>query len=128
MSQDAAPNEATLLVQRQLDAYNDRAVDAYMACWAEDAEYYEFPSKLLAQGAAEIRQRHVARFSETNLHATLVKRINVGNLVIDQETVTRTFPEGPGDFDAIAIYEVVDGKIAKAWFKMGSPRLHPTSV
>jgi hypothetical protein len=47
----------------------------------------------------------------------------VGNKVIDQEIVTRTFPEGTGHIDVIAIYEVEDGKIAKAWFIWGSPTL-----
>jgi putative hydrolase of HD superfamily len=51
----------------------------------------------------------------------------VGNLVIDQEVVTRTFPEGPGEVDVIAIYEVEKGKISKAWFKMGKPRLRNSS-
>ena len=38
--------------------------------------------------------------------------------------VTRTFPDGPGEVDVLAIYQVEHGKIAKAWFKMGTPRLH----
>lgn len=124
MSQDAAPNNAVFVVQKQLDAYNARDIDAFMACWADEGEYYGFPSNLLAHGAPAIRERHVGRFAETNLHAKLVNRINVDHLVIDQELVTRTFPEGPGEFDAVAIYEVVDGRIAKAWFKMGAPRMH----
>lgn len=128
MTQDAAPNDVVLAVQKQLDAYNARDIDAFMACWADDGEYFAFPSNLLAQGAAAIRERHVARFAETNLHARLVSRINIDNLVIDQELVTRTFPEGPGDFDAVAIYEIVDGKIARAWFKMGPPRMHVSRV
>lgn len=128
MTQDAAANDAVLAVQKQLDAYNARDIDAFMACWADDGEYYAFPATLLANGAPAIRERHVARFAETNLHAKLVNRINVDNLVIDQELVTRTFPEGPGEFDAVAIYEVVDGRIAKAWFKMGPPRMHADRV
>ncbi|WP_246728528.1 hypothetical protein [Microvirga terricola] len=47
--------------------------------------------------------------------------MTLGNLVIDQEIVTRTFPEGPGRIDVIAIYEVVGDRIAKAWFKIGTP-------
>lgn len=123
MRNDAAVTDAVRTVQKQLDAYNERDIDAFMACWAEDGEYYEFPSNLLAYGASQIRERHLARFKETNLHATLINRINVANLVIDQETVTRTFPDGPGEFDAVAIYEILDGKIARAWFKMGPPRM-----
>lgn len=128
MPQNTVINDFVLVAQTQLDAYNARDIDAFMACWAEDGEYYAFPSNLLAQGASAIRERHVARFEETNLHAKLVNRINVDNLVIDHELVTRTFPEGPGEFDAVAIYEIVDGKIAKAWFKMGQPRMHSPSV
>jgi hypothetical protein len=41
-----------------------------------------------------------------------------------REVVTRTFPDGPGEIDVIAIYEIGNGKIEKAWFKMGTPRLH----
>jgi hypothetical protein len=111
-------------VQKQLEAYNARNIEDFMRWWAQDCEYYEFPSRLLAAGASAIRERHVARFSETNLHGELVKRISVGNLVVDQERVTRTFPDGPGEIDVVAIYEVENGKIAKAWFKMGTPRLH----
>ena len=111
-------------VQKQLEAYNARDVEAFMQWWAHDCEYYEFPSRLLASGANEVRERHVARFSEANLSGKLITRISVGNMVVDQEVVTRTFPDGPGEIDVIAIYEVENGKIAKAWFKMGSPRLH----
>ena len=53
--------------------------------------------------------------------------MNVGNLVVDREIVTRNFPEGLGRVDVIAIYEVADGKIAKAWFKTGTPVLDKAS-
>ena len=124
---DASSNhaETELPVQKQLEAYNARDIDAFMQWWADDCQYFEFPSRLLASGAAEVRERHVARFKEPNLHGRLVKRIAVANVVVDQETVMRTFPDGPGEVDVVAIYEVEDGQIAKAWFKMGPPRLHP---
>jgi hypothetical protein len=48
--------------------------------------------------------------------------------VVDQERVTRTFPDGPGEIDVIAIYEVENGKIAKAWFKMGTLKLQPAGT
>ena len=126
---DASSNhaETELPVQKQLEAYNARDIDAFMQWWADDCQYYEFPSRLLASGAAEVRERHVARFKEPNLHGALAKRIAVANVVVDQETVTRTFPDGPGEVDVVAIYEVENGKITKAWFKMGPPRLHPVA-
>ena len=110
-------------VRMQLEAYNARDIDAFMPWWADDCLYYAFPDQLLASGKAAIRDRHVERFREQNLHGKLLNRMVMGNMVIDHETVTRTFPEGPGEIDVICIYEVQDGKIAKAWFKMGEKRL-----
>ncbi len=110
------------IVQAQLDAYNARDIDAFMRYWADDAQYFEFPNTLLASGAAQIRERHRARFQEPNLFGRLINRMVLGNCVVDHEHVTRTFPEGPGHVSVIAIYEVLDGKIAKAWFKLG-PRV-----
>ena len=107
------------VVQMQLDAYNAHDIEKFMAAWAEDAQYFEHPSTLLASGSAQIRERHVARFKEPNLHGSLIKRMVVGNTVVDQENVTRTFPEGAGQIDVIGIYEVEDGKIATAWFILG---------
>ncbi|MBB3021623.1 hypothetical protein FHR70_004725 [Microvirga lupini] len=122
--QEADPTE---VVNRQLNAYNAKNIDAFMACWGEDAQYFAFPSNLLAEGAQQIRERYVVRFKEPNLFGQLIHRMNVGNLVIDREVVTRTFPDGPGRVDVIAIYEVDGGKITKAWFKMGAPVLDGAS-
>lgn len=113
------------VIQFQLDAYNARDIERFMRVWADNAEFYEHPSTLLARGAAQIRARHVERFKEPNLHGRLVQRMAVGNMVVDQEKVTRTFPEGTGTLDVIAIYEVEDGKIRKAWFKLGPRVLDP---
>ena len=124
MSTPPNPPDVTLPVRKQLEAYNARDIDAFMKWWADDCSYFAFPSQLLAQGAAAIRQRHLDRFQEPNLFGRLINRACVGNLVVDQEIVTRTFLEGPGQVDVIAIYEVQDGKIMKAWFKSGPPRFN----
>lgn len=110
-------------VREQLEAYNARDIDRFMRCWVDDALYYEFPDRLLASGTAAIRERHVTRFREPNLFGRLLTRLVVDDIVVDHETVTRGFPEGPGEVDVIAIYKVRDGKIAKGWFKLGAPRL-----
>lgn len=115
------------VVQRQLDAFNAKDLAALMATYAENAEQFEHPSKLLASGAAEIRPRFEARLKEPNLHAQLVKRMVCGNTVIDQEIVMRTFPEGTGRIELVAIYEVKDDKIAKAWFIFGAKELDAKS-
>jgi hypothetical protein len=47
-------------------------------------------------------------------------------MVIDHEVLTRAFPEGNGAIELIAIYEIRDGRIAKAWFISG-PKTIPAS-
>ena len=111
-------------VQMQLEAYNARDIDAFMQWWADDCQYCAFPATLLADGAVAIRARHVERFKEADLCGKLLARIVVGNVVVDHETVQRSFAEGPGEVDVICIYEVEKGLISKAWFKMGERRLH----
>lgn len=119
----AARAEVTYPVERQLEAYNARDIDAFMHWWAEDCQYYAFPNTLLASNGDEIRARHVERFREPDLYGHLIHRACVGNLVMDHEVVTRNFPEGKGEVDVLCLYEVSDGKIAKAWFKLSEPRI-----
>jgi hypothetical protein len=64
-----------------------------------------------------------ADFDE-NLHAALLSRTVMGNVVVDHEKVTRTFPEGTGSVELIMIYEVQDGRIVKAWSIAGVKRLN----
>ena len=118
-----SPSTPAAVVQRQLDAYNARDLDALLALYTDDAEFFEHPAKLLARGTAELRQRFALRFQEPNLHAALVNRIACGATVIDHERVTRTFPEGPGEIEVIMIYEVQDGRIARAWTIPGAKKL-----
>lgn len=113
---DEAPES---VVQRQLDAYNARDIGALMATYAANAQQFEFPVSLLADGEAQIRERTFKRFQEPNLQARLLHRTVVGNVVIDHEEVTRTFPEGPGKLELVAIYEIREGRIASARFING---------
>lgn len=113
------------IVARQLDAYNAKDIDGFMACWAENAEIFAHPDVLLARGHDDIHARHVLRFQEPDLFAHLVSRIVMGNRVVDTELVTRNFPEGLGQVDVVGIYEIEDSLIARAWFLMGEPRLAP---
>ena len=111
------------VVQAQLEAYNARDIDAFVATYANDAEVFEHPAKLLAAGSAQLRERYGARFKDPILHAAIVKRIVMGSVVVDHEKVTRTFPEGRGLTEAVAIYQVENGKIAKAWLILGARTL-----
>jgi len=111
------------VAQLQLEAFNSRDLEALLAIYAEDAEMFEHPSKLVARGTADLRARFTARLAEPNLFAKLVHRVVVGNTVVDHEIVTRTFPEGPGTLELVMIYEVKGARITKAWSIPGEKRL-----
>ena len=115
------------VVQRQLDAYNAKDLDAWLATYAPDATQYEHPATLLARGHADIRARMQARFGEPSLHARLISRSVMGKLVVDHEVVTRSFAAGPGTVELVCIYSVERGLIRSASFASGVPML-PVAV
>jgi hypothetical protein len=116
-------DDPAAVIQRQLDAYNARDMDAWLATYAADARQFEHPATLLAMGHAQLRERTAARFLEPDLHARLIKRTVMGRVVIDHEEVTRTFPEGRGVIELVCIYEVVQGRIQVASFVFGDRTL-----
>jgi hypothetical protein len=111
------------VVQRQLDAYNARDIEALLAIYADDAQMFEHPATLHASGSAALRERFATRFQEPNLEAVLLNRMVMGNIVVDHERVTRTFPEGPGKVELLMIYEVQNGRIMNAWGIAGAKTL-----
>lgn len=112
-----------LVVQRQLDAYNAKDMEAWLSTYAPDARQYELGGKQLAEGHEEIRARTNPRFSEHNLHARLIRREVMGSVVIDHEDVTRTFPDGPGRIELVCVYVVERGLIRSASFAFGPQTL-----
>ncbi|TFW34191.1 nuclear transport factor 2 family protein [Massilia horti] len=111
------------VVQAQLDAYNAKDIDALLDTYAPDAEQFTLHGERLAKGIDEMRPRFLARFEEPALHARLLSRIVMGNVVTDFELITRNFPEGEGTLEMLCIYEVVNGRIQRASFALGAKTL-----
>jgi hypothetical protein len=110
------------VVQQQLDAYNARDLEAWLATCKDDAEQYLLHAGLLASGRDAIRKRMVDRFNDEALHAELVSRTVMDNIVVDHEFVTRTLPDGLATIEMICVYEVWAGLIVKATFAIGQAR------
>jgi hypothetical protein len=101
------PGQAEAVVQRQLDAYNRRDLDAFIACYASDAKLYRPPHQLAMDGHGAIAQRYRALFDQSP------PRIVLDRFVVDHEHVEG---QPKGAFDALATYEVADRLIVNAWF------------
>jgi hypothetical protein len=116
----AAPNA---VIQKQLDAYNTKDIEGWLGTYAPDAEQYTLHGGRLARGHAEMRSRIATRFLEPDLHARLLNRTVMENVVVDLEIITRNFPEGRGTVEMLCVYELVNGLIQKASFSVGQPKL-----
>ena len=116
-------NTPERVVQRQLEAYNARDIEAWLATYDSHAEQYELHGQLLANGHGEMRARMQARFTEPDLHAELLSRTVMGAVVVDHERITRNFSEGRGTIEMLCIYEVSGDCIKKATFAIGARSL-----
>jgi hypothetical protein len=115
LSSVSAQETPEQLAQSQLEAYNERDLEAFIEPYAEDVKVFEFPNTLMYEGREEMKNLYGRMFSRTpDLHCRLVKRIVMGNTVIDEEEVTLKKGEEP--MKAIAIYKIQDNKIAEVYF------------
>jgi len=102
------------IVQQQVNAYNARDIDAFLAKYSPGIKIYEHPDNLLWSGLEEMRKPYTARFENSpSLHCEIVNRIVLGDFVIDREKVTGL----PDDqvINAVVIYEVQEGLIQQVW-------------
>jgi glyoxylase I family protein len=113
------PDAPASVVQRQFEAWNARDLAAWLATYAPEACQYEHPASLLATGRAQIRARMAERFQDPAQHARLLRRTVIGTLVIDEEEVTRSTPEGTVCRALTAMYQVQEGLIQSASFIFG---------
>jgi hypothetical protein len=108
--------DARALAQRQLDAYNAKNLEAFLAQYAPDTEVRLLQSgELLMQGHDAMRKRYGELFkAHPRLDCRLVNRMILGDVAIDEEHLTG-YADGR-EAKAIAIYECRDGLISKVWF------------
>ncbi|WP_266159883.1 nuclear transport factor 2 family protein [Dyella silvatica] len=105
------------VVQAQLEAYNKHDIDAFAACYADEVTLTDLSGKRpVIKGIPALKATfaYLAKKPKT-FGITIVKRIVNGPIVIDREHVIGV-PEDPGRPDAVAVYEVRDGKILNVWF------------
>ncbi|MEO5805697.1 nuclear transport factor 2 family protein [Devosia sp.] len=80
---------ATTLAQEQLDAYNARDLERFLACFAEDVRVIRLPDMaVLIEGKAAFGAFYAGeRFVHPDLRAELLNRVVIGSSVIDHELI-----------------------------------------
>lgn len=91
-------------MEKQVEAYNARDIEAFVACYADEIGFEDENGQLRTAGRDELRKRYGELFaSAPNLHAEIASRIRVGSYVVDEERVTGL---PGGDVRAVAIYRL----------------------
>lgn len=106
---------SVLPVQRQLDAYNAHDLERFVAEYTDDVRVFRPPAtEPTLSGKAAFAAHYAAnRFTLPKLHAEVVTRIVSGNKVVDHERISGLEEQ---TVEAIAVYEVIDGRIRTVWF------------
>ena len=109
-----AIDSASDIVQRQLEAYNARDLERFVATYADTIRIFRMPAtEPSISGKVQLAEAYRQRFSAPSLHAEILTRVVLGNKVIDHERV-RGIREHP--VEAVAIYEVASDLIQTVWF------------
>jgi imidazolonepropionase-like amidohydrolase len=102
------------LVQQQLNAYNARDIEAFLAPYSDTAMIYDMKGNIVMNGKANMRQSYTHMFNNIpELHCQIKNRIVQGTTIIDQERITG-FNNTP--LEAVGIYTIEGDKITKVVF------------
>jgi hypothetical protein len=105
------------IVQAQVDAYNAHDLDAFAACYADDATVTDLSGKRpVIHGSATLKTTYsFLSKAPKAFHVDIVQRSSSGPIVVDHERLIGLPPE-KGQPEAFAVYEVRNGKIQNVWF------------
>jgi hypothetical protein len=113
-SAEVSPSSPEGIVEGQLAAFNRRDLEGFLGFYADDAVLLKYPDQVTHSGKDALRTRYQRTFKNLNVRAAILKRVTIGRFVVDRERITA--PPAAGAIEAVAIYEVKDGKIARVTF------------
>src|SRR5437667_3419442 len=102
-------------VQRQLEAYNARDLERFVAEYTDDVQVFRPPAPEPVLSGKQAFAAHYAknRFALPNLHAEVINRMVCGSTVVDHERISGL---QEGVVEAIAVYQVFGERIRAVWF------------
>lgn len=112
-------DQMTKLVERQLDAYNRRDLQAFSACYHTDVMVnFLISGKTDSKGIKEFTEGYRELFEiSPELKCELKSRTVLKDSIIDEELVTGLAGH-PNGLHAVAIYGFRDGLIDRVWFAL----------
>ena len=108
-------SEVADVVDTQLDAYFAWDLERFVACYTPDVLITNAAGQVLAEGHGAVRQMYGGLFENSpELTGRIANRIVVGNFVANHEEIEGfNMPGSPTSIQAVAVYQVTDGKISR---------------
>jgi hypothetical protein len=105
------------VVQAQVEAYNAHDIEAFALCYADDITIYDLSGRTPPiRGISELKKDYAwLTKAPPAFRVEIVRRISSGRIVVDLERVLG-LDKDKGTPEAIAIFEVHEGKIKNVWF------------
>jgi hypothetical protein len=101
-------------MQAQLDAFNTRDLEAFIACYASDVVIEGADGAVMMRGHQEMRAMYGQLFAQSpELHCEVSSRIRVGAYAIDEERTTGfVFAGFPTELHVAVVCRLEAGTIA----------------
>jgi hypothetical protein len=97
-------------VQAQVDAYNARDIDAFVAAYDADVVITDATGRAIMSGQETIRDEYGELFEASpDLRAEILGRVGAGTWTVDHERVSR----GDETREVLVAYHVSDGLISR---------------
>lgn len=110
-------NQAQAIMEKQVEAYNERNMEKFLSCFTDDIEFFNLhDSQRVLNGKENVREDFTKLFeSSPKLNLVIKSRIVCGNYVTDHEIVhgAARYPNG---IEVVSINEIQNGLIRKIWF------------
>ncbi|SFC33256.1 hypothetical protein SAMN04487891_10925 [Flagellimonas taeanensis] len=108
-----ADESPAMVVQRQVEAFNKEDLEGFISCYSDNVLVQRFPKETMYLGKTKMTESYERFFANTNKSSVeVVKRIVIGNKVIDEETTLVDGRKG----HQVALYEVKNGLITSMTF------------
>ena len=104
------------ITELQLDAYNEKNLDAFLNYYSDDYKAYMLETGQLITENKDHLHKIMSGMFETNkfAHSKVIESMKQGDLYVNREESVGHIPDKI--ITSITIYEVKDGKITQMWF------------
>lgn len=106
------------LIEKQLEAYNNRDIEAFLEPFSDNIKGYNYPDQLIFEGKEKMREGYAQLFEAfPNLHCKTISRTVFKDIVIDKELLTgiKVMDENVVQY-WVAIYKIESNKISEVRF------------